>query len=232
MVKRRQISKDKYIIAAILTFLIFFLGLSLGVIIDNYRLEYVEFESKRQEMDFTSLQFMLGYLSNLQSSNETCAALRVAFEGSVDRLAESMDEFLEFKEATRLNQDQYQLASRRYLLDNLRYWYFAEQTNNKCSHDLVTILYFYSGEHCDECPNQGVILTYFKTLYGDDVLIFPIDIDLAEDEPLIEVIKARYQVTDYPSIVVGDKSYSGVVPKEKVSQIICDSFEDKSKCKG
>jgi len=230
MVAKRRISKDKYIIAGVLTFLIFFLGLSLGVIIDNYRIQSVEYESKQQELDFTSLQFLYGYLGQIEDSTESCAVLRVALEGSVDRLADSLNEFLQFKEATRLNQKDYELAARNYLLDNLRYWFFAKQAKKTCEYELVPILYFYSGENCEECPNQGVILTYYKRLYQDRLLIFPIDIDLRDREPLIDLMEARYNVVNYPSIVVNDQRYEGIVQKEELGQIICDSFEDKSLC--
>jgi len=227
---KRKISKHKYFLAGVLTFLIFSLGLSLGIIIDNIRLQQVEFENKIQEVDYASLQLQYALITSLEQE-ENCAVLRKALENNVAELGESLDEFLEFKKQTTLNKDQYQLAHRKYLIDNIRYWFFATRTQERCSMDLSTVLYFYSGKKCDDCPDQGFILTFFKNLYDERLLIFPIDTDVAEDEPLIALLLSKYNVTTYPSIVILDKKYEGVVRKDALAIAICDSFDNTASCR-
>lgn len=226
----RKISSDKYIVAAVLTILIFSLGFSLGIIIDNFRIKDVEQNNRKQEVDYASLQMQYLYLSSLEHDAQNCAVLSKALEEIVAQLGESLDEFLEYKKETQLNKEQYLIAHRKYLIDNIRYWFFATKTQEKCEMDLTTVLYFYSGENCDVCPDQGFVLTYFKNLYQERLLIFPIDVDMQEDEPLISMLVSKYDVTKFPTIIMDGAKHEGFIAKDDMSELICDSFNNTDLC--
>ena len=116
------------------------------------------------------------------------------------------------------------------MLDNIKYWLFAKQSKKQCAIDLVPVLYFYSEEHCPNCGDQGVLLTYYKKLYGERLLIFPINSDLEQDESMITVLKSRYNVTQYPTIIVGEEKFQGVTDKTVLGKMICDNFVNKDNC--
>ena len=70
-----------------------------------------------------------------------------------------------------------------------------------------------------------MILTYFKKKYGEKLLVFPINVDLVENEAVINVLQKSYNISAYPSVVVGDKVYSGVVAsQEELSEDICEGL--------
>lgn len=225
MVVKREISKDKYLLAFILTSIIFVLGLSLGMLFDNFRLKWAGTENQKQEVDYLSLQFQYLYITTLESQNASCLVLKTTLEKSISDLSESLETFTSYKEQTKVNKQQYELIGRRYLLDNLKYWLFARKTKDRCDLDVVTILYFYSQKYCQECPNQGVILTYFKRLFGDKLLIFPIDVDYEESESTITILKKQYGVTSYPTVIIEDSKYEGVINNRELKKIICASFK-------
>ena len=56
MVVKRKINFRRYIIAGIITFLVFSLGILLGFIMDFERLDYLEKTSKTQDLNYKSLQ--------------------------------------------------------------------------------------------------------------------------------------------------------------------------------
>lgn len=228
MVVKRRISKEKYILAAVLTILIFSLGLTLGAIIDNYRVKYIEDVSKLQEAEYKSLQFQYLYLTTLEQEGESCPVLSATLERTVNDLSSSLNKFLEYEKETRLNKDDYQLAARSYLLDNLRYWLFAQKSKEKCGLDIVSVLYFYS-EDCSICPNQGIILSYYKKIFGEKILVFPINVDL-ENEPMINILTTNFNVTSYPTLIIEGKKYEGVIRKDPLGEIICDSLENETEC--
>ena len=230
MVIKRKISKEKYILAAFLTFLIFSLGLSLGFLLDNMRVQWTELTNKEREVDYTSLQFQYLYLSTLQETNESCSVLHPTLEKSIVDLGESLEQFLQFQKQTKLNKREYEIAGRKYLLDNLRYWLFAKRAKDKCKMNIVNILYFYSTEHCDICPNLGTLLTYYKKKLGDSLLIFPIDVDLAQEDVVIDILESRYNVTSYPTLIIEDEKREGLISREELGFLICDSFEYKQGC--
>ncbi|MBW2974637.1 hypothetical protein KY366_02870 [Candidatus Woesearchaeota archaeon] len=226
MAVERKVSKDKYIIAFILTSIIFILGLTSGMLFDNLRVKWVESENREHEVDYLSLQFQYLYLTTLEDKNESCSVLHATMEKSVRDLSESLQTFIKYKENTKINKKEYELAGRRYILDNLKYWLLAKKTKEECDLDVVNIVYLYSEKNCPICPDQGIILTYFKKTFGDKLLVFPIDCDYGTTEPVINILKNQYKITEYPTLIIEGKKYTGIVNNKELKKIICDSFKD------
>ena len=225
MAVKRKISKDKYILAFILTSIIFILGLTLGMLFDNLRVKWAEGENKEQEVDYLSLQFQYLYLTTLKDKNASCSVLHTSMEKSIGDLSDSLQTFMNYKEQTKINKKEYELVGRVYILDNLKYWLFAKKTKEECDLDVVNVLYFYSEANCPICPRQGIILTYFKKVFGDKLLVFPIDVDYEEQEPTITILKNQYRITRYPTLIIEDEKYEGVISNEELKKIICASFK-------
>lgn len=226
----RKISKEKYFLAAIITLAIFIFGLILGFVIDDWRLNFTQQSVKEQEVNYMSLQFQHLILTSLMNDNKSCPVLHTTLNNAVKQLSRSLEEYQSYSEDTTLNAQDYLLVGRRYLLDNLRYWFLAKKSKESCNIDLVNVLYFHSLKDCSSCPDQGTILTYFKKIYGERVLIFPINTDLEEHEPLITILKSWYNITTYPSLVISDEKFEGMLSKDVLGGIICDTFMDKSLC--
>jgi len=228
MVVKRRISRGKYFLAGFLTILIFSLGLTLGALLDNYRVKYIEDVSRQQEAEYKSLQFQYLYLTTLEEEGQSCPVLRATLEKTVNDLSSSLNKFLEYEKKTQLNKQDYNIAARMYLLDNLRYWIFAKKSKEKCGLDIVNILYFYS-EDCTVCPSQGIILSYYKKIFGEKLLVFPINVDL-EDEPMIKILLENFDITTYPTLIIEGKKYEDVVRKDELKELICSSFENADEC--
>ncbi len=226
---KRKISKGKYLLAIILTFIIFILGLAMGMLFDELRLQWAEKENKAQEADYLSLQFQYLYLTTLKDRKDSCSVLQTSMEKGINDLSKSLELFVEYKEQTKINKEEYELVGRRYLLDNLKYWLFAKKAKEECNLDVVTILYFYSEANCRVCPNQGVVLTYFKKIFGDKLLIFPIDVDYEKNEPAISILKNQYKIIEYPTLIIEDKKYEGILGNKELQKIICSSFKNGEK---
>lgn len=229
MVVQRKISTDKYVIAGVLTLILFVFGVVLGVLLDNQRLQWLERTNKQQELDFKSLQFQYLYLTSLGDENNSCPVLQATLRKTISDLSGSLDKFQSFKSDTKINSDDYQIVGRRYLIDNLNYWLFARKSKQACGLDVLSILYFYN-DKCDICPDQGVILTYFKNVFGDKLLVFPIDAELASDEPMVTILLSRFNVTTYPTLIIDDKKYSGVVGPAVLRELICRELTNESSC--
>lgn len=226
----RIMKKDRYILVGVITALIFLLGITFGMILDNYRLQWSEKTNQEQQINYDGLQLQYLYLSALENSSEACPILRAALETSIAELSFSLSQVEKYEQDTTLNNQQYNLIMRKYLQDNLRYWIFSQRVKKMCNDDVINILYFFSKDHCEICPNQGTILTYFKKKLEDKLLVFPINSDLEKDEEFIKILKIRYNITSYPTIIVNDDKYEGVVGKDELSRIICEESADKEKC--
>ncbi len=220
----RKITKELYVFVGVMTVLVFLLGLTAGYLFDMTRVKWVDLQNKKQQANYESLQFQYLYLSSLENSNFSCTVLQTTLDNVVSDLGRSLDKLEEFKKDSRFNDDTYQLLQRQYILDNIRYWFFAKKSREKCGSDVVTVLYFYD-EECGNCPDQGVVLSYFKKIFEDRLLVFPIDMTMAKEEPMLRVLKNVYGVQQHPTIVVEEKPYTGVIDKEQLGPIICNIYK-------
>ena len=222
---KRIISSERYIIAGVITFLIFALGLSLGFVLDQKRVTWIEETSEKQELDYKSLQLQYLYLNTLENNEKSCAVLSSTLKSTLITLSETLGDIEEFKEDTKLNKNEYKALLRKFTIDNLNYWLFAEKSKKSCDMDAVSVLYFFSRNNCNICPNQGIILSYFKGIFDEDLLIFPIDADLKEEEPIISLLEAVYDVGSYPTLIIDERPYRRIVPKDELGKIICKLYK-------
>jgi len=224
----RKISKDKYIMAGIITFLVFSLGLTLGLIFEDQRYSLIDEVNMEQEVKSLSLQLQYLYLDAF-SNQDNCPLLATTLRETVKDLDSSLSKVITYEEENKVSELRKSLVLRRYVIDNLRYWLLATESKRKCDLNIVPILYFYTPD-CPSCPNQGTILSYFKTLFGEHVLVFPINLALQEEEPLVEMISLQYNVTKYPTLIINNKKYEGVMQKEALQKIICASLKNIPQC--
>jgi hypothetical protein len=224
----RKISTKKYVIAGVITFLIFSLGLTLGMVFEEQRYNWADDINQEQDVNYLSLQLQFLFLSAFENEHN-CPVLLSTLQQSVDELSKSLSKILDFEKQNSLSQDDYTILERRYTLDNLRYWILADRAKESCDLDIVSILYFYS-ETCESCPGQGTILTYFKKVFGEQVLIFPINVDLKETEPMVKIATSMHDVQDLPTLIIEKEKYTGIVKKNDLQEIICDVLKTSPEC--
>lgn len=224
----RKISTDKYIASGIITLLIFSLGLTLGFILEDHRYNLIEEINREQEVNYLSLQLQYLYLNTFINYNN-CPILSTTLKETIEDLSNSLSEVVAYEEEKEIADEKKTITLRRYTLDNLRYWLLARESKIKCNLNIVPILYFYATE-CPSCPNQGTILSYFKNVFGEQVLVFPINLDLRAHEPMVEITMSQFKISKYPTLVIDNKKYEGVVQKEQLQQIICSSLKNSSQC--
>ena len=188
----------------------------------------VEEINLEQDVAYLSLQLQYLYL-NAFSGQDNCPIIAATLRTTIEDLSASLEEVINYEEQKQSQSTRQKIVQRRYIIDNLRYWLLAKESKQRCNLDIVTILYFYSSD-CDSCPNQGTILTYFKNLFGEQVLIFPINLDLKNDEPMVEIAMLQFNVTKYPTLIIDTQKYEGVIKKDDLQEIICGSLHNASQC--
>jgi len=214
----REIKKSRYIIAAILTFAIFSAGLIVGIFVEKQRVSELEQISREGISKISSLQLQLEYLNSLENGRY-CSIMKEVLQKNIKDYRRALDKIEGFKEKGIFVKDQYQLLKREYIIAELRYWLLAQKADKSCDYNRTTLLYFYTAD-CDACKNrQGPILTHLKSKYGKKLLIFSIDHEL--DEPMVEILKQRYNITQVPALVVdANTTYQGVVSDQKLQRIL------------
>jgi len=223
----RTLSRDKYIIAGIITLGIFLLGLFLGLAIEGKRVNYIESLSREQNLAFSSLQLQYAFIDQL-SQEKNCIAVQKTFEDNINNLESTRIRLENFDRDATLNKAELDILKNEYILAQIRYWLLAERTKKLCGTDIVTVLYFFSDEkECPDCEEQAFVLTYLKKKFKDKLLIFSFDSKF-EAEPMVAILKKTYNVKSYPALVIEGKLASGFYEKDSLLKEICGRYSEKT----
>jgi len=226
MVVLRKISKKRYFTAFVITFLIFIVGLILGILVTEKRAESITTINEIQKIDFNSLQTQLLFLNTI-SGERNCAALSKTLEQNINDLEDTRKKLESYILRSLTDNEEFSLIKRDYMLSEIRYWLLASEAEEICDRDSVSILYFYSNVNCADCTTQGTVLTFLKSKFEEQLLIFSLDADFSQ-EPIIPIIKEAYEIEETPTLLIGNKKFVGLTKKEEILKEICPLLETKS----
>jgi len=205
---------NRSVMAAVITGIVFLSGLSFGLFWDSLRESRV-----KQEMDELVVYSSALFLESQLIEEAGCDSMRPILDEAVGEISESLERYETYMEGARLDLDSSRILYRRYLMSNIRYWFFLREFKEKCGVNNTIILFFF-GDDCPECEVMSQRLNYVKNKYEEDVLIFPINMELAVRDPVANTLEGLYNVTSYPALVVEDQKY-GVISKEELEGLVC-----------
>ncbi|MEM5870241.1 MAG: hypothetical protein QXR09_03715 [Candidatus Aenigmatarchaeota archaeon] len=221
MVKRR-VFWEFYVISVAITAFILFMGIYMGIFLSKGKIEELQTELRNLKLNQEDLIFELSFLT--LDKNVSCnfigqALERVSYEAG--KLGERVEAY-EISEKIK-HPDFYNLK-KDYMITLIRYWLYVEELKKSCNKsDLVSVLYFYSNKNCFDCNSQGMILTYLKKKYPQNLMVFALDYDIELNT--IEILKRVYGLERVPSLVINGKKYEGLLTLEKLSQILCSEYK-------
>lgn len=223
----RQINKRIYLTAAIITLLIFVLGMLLGMVIEGKRISYIEATSREQKINFESLQLQYLYLSYLSTSERTgsCPAFLTTLDRYIKDMEGIRDRLENYIKAGKIYSGEFKSLKREYIVSQLNYWILAKKTKELCETDFVTVLYFHSKD-CVSCDDQGYILDYLKRMFDNKLLIFALDTDF-DEEPIIPILRNTYNITTTPTIIIENEKFVGFTSKDELLKNICSVYKKK-----
>ncbi len=222
----RSASKKNMLIAAVITFSIFIIGLLVGVSMSAERAEYSNEQMIEHKMELDSLQLQYAFINEVEMENH-CAALSTAIEENVKKLGILGSKIQKYSSDMNFDEEEYNRLKREYVLSEMRFWLFSKKAQELCKEDTARIIYFYSNEEeCFNCDAQAKVLTYLKEQLQDKLLIFSIDTAFRQ-EPLVEMLQETHNITEYPSILINNKLYSGLLDEDELSQRLCDIYKEK-----
>ncbi|MBD3397713.1 hypothetical protein GF412_01120 [Candidatus Micrarchaeota archaeon] len=202
----RKISLNLYLIALVLTVLVFSLGVYVGMVIDESAKDKVEGELLALEQDL--------YLSRVlflveDEIGEFCPIYSEKLE-AVDAERELIGDRLEYLESVRGLYDE-ELKERYYYLEFENYL-LMKKMQNECGADYVLVIFFYDGE--DESRTQGEEL---DALRDSDSKVKVFSFNGESDSAVVEVLKEQYSVASYPAVVIDGELVSGLHSSEELA---------------
>ncbi|MBD3319299.1 hypothetical protein GF342_05315 [Candidatus Woesearchaeota archaeon] len=216
-------SRERYVMAGIITVIIFLLGFSIGLVVESKRIDFVQDELREQKIEYSSSQLQYNFLNTLETK-DTCPALFESYYNSLLQLDKTRERLEMYIQDNTISDGSFSLLKREYTLEQIRYWMLSRQAKEVCDEHFVTLLYFYSDEDsCPQCNDQQTVLLYYKKLLGDKLLIFSFDSQFKE-EPMIDVLRSRYSVSTYPTIVIEDETISNYSDMEQLKTLLCEAY--------
>ncbi len=221
----RKIEKRKYAIAFIITLAIFLLGFFLGFMMEVKRVDYFQTINDKQRLDLNSLRLQYELVQQ-EPFSESCGAFQVLFTRFMEDLENNRQRIESYYEQADVRKQDFESLKREYMLSQIKFWQVSRELKELCpEYDFVTIIYFYSDDKsCPDCTTQADVLDYYKRVMKDDLLVFSIDETFRDKESLIDLFKATYNITEFPSLIIENKAYSGLVEKNKMKDVLCQEY--------
>jgi hypothetical protein len=219
----RQVSRRKYVIAAVITAIVFSLGIIAGLLVEKGRLGYTADLIIEQKVDIASLQIQYEYLRS-QKLERACPALQELFKSNLKSLDTSMKKVLNYKENSIFNEDRFKLLQREFTIEQVKYWLLANQMKDTCDSKHISAMLFYETK-CPKCESQQFILEYFKRTFGENFLLFHFETDL--EEPLIKLLTGQHNISSYPTTIIEGEKFEGLRGRRELQDIICSFYEEK-----
>jgi hypothetical protein len=223
----RILQKRRYLFAFIITAAIFFIGFFFGFLMDIKRADYFNDMNNIQKLNIRSLELQQQLLKD-NAFNDQCNAFRFMFDKAIIELENNRDRLENYNEQSNVKQADFELLFREYTISQINFLSIAKTLKTSCANSsgFVTVLYFYSDQTtCPSCENQAVVLNYYKMHLKQNILIFAINEKLDKTEPLIELLKNVYNITQYPTLVVENDVYPGYIDKTQMNKILCENYQ-------
>lgn len=213
IVNTRSARWSNYIIAFLITALIFATALYASNYFNGRRLSDIQNTQQNISVDILSLETQFDLLAE-----HSCGDIS---ENSVlSKEIYPVGERLAYLESqSNVNQSQLDQLKRYYSLLEIKDYLLMQQVAQKCHLKPVFILYFYSNTGaCTDCEEQGYVLTGLSETYPTlRVYSFDYDLDLAALRTLVDIHDVKNQL---PALVINGKTYYGLHTMADIQKIL------------
>ena len=204
----RRISWNIYLIALIISIIIFGVGIMVGLQIEKSVSESLMTDITNTRQSMTSVETMM--LS--EDSPEFCSFFMEEMN-NFDNETASLGQQIGYMEEHR-GEDA--TLKSEYMTLELRDYLLVKRIDKLCDTKTNTILYFLDSVMCSDCLSQGSELT--KARQNASIRVY--SFDMTVNNTAINVLKNSFNVSNYPSLVINGKLYAGSLNSEEIDQIV------------
>ncbi len=210
-IMERKISYSLYALALVLTVIIFSIGIFVGQLVDQANSQAISDEVETISQRVAAAQLLLLMEENSSSFCPVYSSQLGEINLDVERVGYKLSYMEDEKQVydVPLKKDYFVLEAQSYLL--------SRRMKERCGDNSTLLLYFYSNSACPSCKQQGYdILSARDAVSGiaPEVKIYSFDGDLGS--PVANALKAQFNVSQYPSIVINGELHSGTMAKDDV----------------
>lgn len=195
--------KSVFLTSAVITAIIFIIGISIGVYLDQSRVE--EVQNRLTEIDTlwndARLQISLQELTNDSLSCGSTMKANLQFN---DRIFDEGQKIERFEQTNRFAPSLL-LEKRRYALLQTQFWFNSVEIKESCNADYSTLVYFYSYYNETVAISQklqSAVLLDLKERCGQELMLIPLPLDL--NITTIDILEENYNIESTPAILINE----------------------------
>lgn len=220
----REYNRYRYYLVLILSIFIFTIGLLLGIVVENKRVILIQHETIENEIIFESLK--TNYMMMNQQKDFDCKSFDKNFENSIRQLEDIRIKIEEYRLSAKINENEYNRLDHRLFILKMNHYLLLEEVKDKCDLGFIVLYFFSDQKECPRCSDQEFVLTYFRKTLDTKFRVFAINSNI--DDYSIKLLKEKYDVKSYPTVIISEDKFEGLMSREIIKNYICK--EDKESC--
>ena len=208
----------KYILAFVITAVIFGTALWISTTISGRKLDEVKRIEERISIDIASSETQFALLSEISCKDLDDTYLSQELSDLAAKLS--------FMEINREPDDPELLRLKKvYTLLEIKDYMLAQKIGDKCAREPFSILYFYSNsKDCADCQKEGVALTHLRRTYPSvRVYSFDYDLSLGALQTLISILKVK---EEFPALVIKSEVEYGYKTLDELEALLPQSIKN------
>ena len=212
--------KKVYIQAGVFSLLVLFIGIMLGVWLDNTRLGQIRSALSESDINSYDARLLNTYLQRF--GKEYC---NVALEQNLaynDKIYKEGRK-IEDKISSNVFTPEVQQEWRRYTLLQTQFWLNSVELKDKCDFDYHTVVHLSRQKNTtttEEINNkvQASILLDLKEKCGNKIMLIPITADT--NLVVVDAIVKQFSVSEYPAVIIDESFvFQGVTTMDKLNEL-------------
>lgn len=217
-----MVRKERYVIAFLLTTLVFVVGISIGSEITRSRIESIQRSLQIDVLDSQSLEVELSILQQVGQKDYLCAYVESRLPGIVRKKVELGRKF-DVGDVPKENAD---LLTTQFVVSLGRYFVFENIQEKECNIEKPKILFF--SDKSEKSREQAKVLDNIVFRMGDvNITVFSFGSAIIDDQQIVKLIYNFNNVTATPTIIIKGVKYEGFQSLDTVINMLCESYNNK-----
>jgi len=213
--------KNIFLTSLLLTILIFITGILLNYGMDFVRINIISDVMISHELSTESYVIEQEFINTFGGAR--CDVMNKRIASLKDEIRQVGADLGSYSRFSFFKKKDFDYLKRKYFLLELEFLNHIENLNKECGQSVIPILFFYEIDQ-DDSERQGFILQEVSENFEESVVVITLDKDY-EDEPLVELLALRYNVTMAPTIIINGFKRDGMIYDKELSNIIKEKIK-------
>ncbi|MBW3001698.1 hypothetical protein KY338_00890 [Candidatus Woesearchaeota archaeon] len=216
--------KNIFLTSLLLTILIFIAGILMNYGLDFVRINVISDVMLSHELSTESYVIEQEFINTFGGAR--CDVMNKRIYSLKEEIRKVGADLSSYSRFSFFKKKDFDYLKRKYFLLELEFLNHIEKLNKECGQSVIPIIFFYEIDQ-DDSERQGFILQEVSKNFEDSVVVITLDKDY-EDEPLVELLALKYDVTAAPAIIINGFKIEGIVYEKELESIIREQVNEKN----